>query len=216
MQKYIHDLGRLARMTSGERDGVMGRRIADNSEIESAYAHVKRAEQEDYDPPAFMLRRSMPWGGATERGLYFVAYGATLDAYERVLSRMLGREDGTVDALFRFTRPVSGGYYFTCPPVRGEDRSFGAVSVRRNRCRRRRHRARTLAALRCASSWATVRAPPACTTSPRSKRRDRYGDDAAALREERPEQAARDSLFGRGEKSGASIGVAHGELVEGG
>jgi putative iron-dependent peroxidase len=29
---------------------------------------------------------------------------------------MLGMEDGVVDALFGFTRAVSGGYYF-CPPL---------------------------------------------------------------------------------------------------
>ena len=82
-----------------------------------ASAHVKRTAQESFDPPAFMLRRSLPWGGAGEQGLYFVAYGATLDAFERALGRMAGREDGVVDALLSFTRALSGGYYW-CPPLR--------------------------------------------------------------------------------------------------
>ena len=36
--------------------------------------------------------------------------------FERVMRRMCGEEDGTVDALFRFSRPVTGGYYW-CPAV---------------------------------------------------------------------------------------------------
>jgi putative iron-dependent peroxidase len=30
---------------------------------------------------------------------------------------MVGAEDGTPDALFRFTRPIAGAYYW-CPPVK--------------------------------------------------------------------------------------------------
>lgn len=42
-------------------------------------------------PPA------LPCGTVGEHGLYFVAYGVTLDAYERVLARMAGHDDGVVD-----------------------------------------------------------------------------------------------------------------------
>ncbi len=45
-----------------------------------------------------------------------MAFGESLDRFERVLSRMAGREDGIVDALLGFTRALSGGYYW-CPPV---------------------------------------------------------------------------------------------------
>jgi hypothetical protein len=51
-----------------------------------------------------------------EHGLYFVAYGESLDRFERVLRRMAGLDDGIVDRLLSFTRAVSGGYYW-CPPV---------------------------------------------------------------------------------------------------
>ena len=46
-----------------------------------------------------------------------VAFGADLDRYERVLRRMAGLEDGITDALFTFSRPVTGGYYW-CPPLK--------------------------------------------------------------------------------------------------
>ncbi len=130
VQRWIHDLGAFARLDAQTRDHVIGRRISDNEEIEDApeWAHVKRAEQEDYDPPAFMVRRSMPWGGAGEKGIYFVAYGRTLDPFERVLTRMSGKDDGVVDGLLRFSRAVSGGYYF-CPPVRGAARDLRAFGL---------------------------------------------------------------------------------------
>jgi putative iron-dependent peroxidase len=130
VQKWVHDLERFGRLSAGERDGIVGRRISDNEEIADAppHAHVKRSEQESFDPPAFMLRRSMPWGGATERGLYFVAFGESLDRFEQVLERMLGKGDGVVDGLFRFSRPLSGGYYF-CPPTSAGRLDWSAVGL---------------------------------------------------------------------------------------
>jgi putative iron-dependent peroxidase len=106
----------------------MGRRVSDNQEIADAppSAHVKRAAQENYDPPAFMVRRSMPWVTAGAHGLEFIAYGADLDRYERVLRRMVGLEDGTVDGLFSFSRPLTGGYYW-CPPVANGRLDLGAL-----------------------------------------------------------------------------------------
>ncbi len=120
VQRWVHDLARFRGHSEAERDAMIGRAHADNEELEAApaAAHVKRAEQENYDPPAFLVRRAMPWSGPRASGSEFVAYGATLDAYERILRRMTGAEDGIVDALFSFSRPVTGGYYW-CPPLAG-------------------------------------------------------------------------------------------------
>lgn len=118
VQQWVHDLDRLAAMTPAERDATIGRRLSDNEEIEDApaSAHVKRTAQEDFDPPAFVLRRSMPWADARREGLVFVAFGHSLDAFERLLTRMVGAEDGVVDALFRFTRPLTSASFW-CPPL---------------------------------------------------------------------------------------------------
>jgi porphyrinogen peroxidase len=117
--RWEHELRAFAALPQPARDHVMGRALATNEELADApeSAHVKRTAQEGFEPPAFMLRRSMPWGGAERAGLYFVAYGADLDRFERVLRRMLGEEDGIADALFSFSRPVTGGYFW-CPPAR--------------------------------------------------------------------------------------------------
>jgi putative iron-dependent peroxidase len=82
-------------------------------------SHVKRTAQESFAPEAFLMRRSMPWNDATRSGLMFVAFGRSLDAFEAQLNRMVGAEDGIVDALFRFTKPVTGAYFW-CPPVSGK------------------------------------------------------------------------------------------------
>ncbi len=51
------------------------------------------------------------------QALMFVAFGHSFDAFEVQLRRMVGVDDGISDALFRFTRPLTSGY-FSCPPVR--------------------------------------------------------------------------------------------------
>ena len=59
----------------------------------------------------------MPWTDAQSAGLMFVAFGKSFDAFEAQLRRMTGADDKIVDALFKFTRPVSGAYFW-CPPVK--------------------------------------------------------------------------------------------------
>lgn len=119
VQRWRHDFARCEAMAQGERDHAVGRRQSDNEELEDApeSAHVKRTAQESFSPEAFVLRRSMPWAQGLEGGLMFTAFGASYDAFEAQLKRMIGSEDGIVDALFAFTRPVSGAYYW-CPALR--------------------------------------------------------------------------------------------------
>jgi putative iron-dependent peroxidase len=118
VQKWWHDLAAFEAMPSEEQDATIGRRRKDNEELGDApsSAHVRRTAQESFEPEAFILRRSMPWADARGQGLVFVAFGSTLDAFEALLHRMVGREDGITDALFRFTRPSSGAYFW-CPPL---------------------------------------------------------------------------------------------------
>jgi len=116
VQQWVHDLDRFEAKSTQEQDHTIGRRRSDNGEIEDAppSAHVKRTAQESFDPAAFVLRRSMPWTDGCRAGLVFVAFGASFDAFEALLRRMVGADDGIVDALFTFTRPISGAYFW-CP-----------------------------------------------------------------------------------------------------
>jgi putative iron-dependent peroxidase len=119
VQRWVHDLARFRGYDEEEREMLIGRRAASNEEIEDApeSAHVKRTAQESFDPPAFMVRRSLPWANATMEGLEFIAHVESLDRFEVQMRRMVGHDDGIVDGLFSFSRPVTGGYYW-CPPVK--------------------------------------------------------------------------------------------------
>jgi len=127
VQQWVHDFDAFEALSEQEQDHAIGRRLSDNEEIEDApaSAHVKRTAQEDFDPPAFVLRRSMPWLASTQAGLMFVAFGRSLDAFEAQMRRMVGLDDGIVDGVFRLSKPVSGAYYW-CPPMRS-----GQLDLRR-------------------------------------------------------------------------------------
>lgn len=116
IQRWRHRFDDLARYSEAEQDQMIGRRQSDDVELEDApaSAHVKRTAQEDFQPAAFVLRRSMPWAEQTEAGLYFTAFATDLSAFEAQLRRMSGAEDGIVDSLFKFSQPEFTAYYW-CP-----------------------------------------------------------------------------------------------------
>lgn len=118
LQQWQHDLDAFDALAPQAQDHAMGRRRSDNLELDDAPAcsHVKRTAQESFTPEAFVLRRSMPWAQGARCGLFFVAFGRTLDAFEAQMRRMAGQDDGVVDALFGFSQPVSGAYLW-CPPL---------------------------------------------------------------------------------------------------
>ncbi|MBL8484285.1 MAG: Dyp-type peroxidase [Rhodocyclaceae bacterium] len=117
VQQWEHDFAAFDAMPPADQDHAIGRRRSDNEELDEApeSAHVKRTAQESFSPEAFVWRRSMPWADGAAAGLMFVAYGHSLEAFEVQLRRMAGIEDGIVDALFGFSRPRTGAYYW-CPP----------------------------------------------------------------------------------------------------
>jgi putative iron-dependent peroxidase len=131
VQQWQHDFDSFESMSPKDRDNAIGRRKSDNEELIDApiSAHVKRTAQESFEPEAFILRRSMPWSDEQgDGGLLFVAFGKSFDAFEAQIQRMIGAEDGTQDALFQFTRPISG-CYFWCPPVRGGRLDLSALGM---------------------------------------------------------------------------------------
>lgn len=118
VQQWEHDLDAFEALAGPDADHHFGRRREDNEEIEDSpeWAHVKRTAQESFDPPAFMLRRSMPWMMSMHAGLMFVAFGKSFYAFEAQMRRMAGLEDGIVDAMFRISKPVNGACFW-CPPM---------------------------------------------------------------------------------------------------
>lgn len=128
VQRWVHDLDVFQAMSHTEQNNTFGRDQVSNEELDDApeSAHVKRTAQEDFDPEAFVVRRSMPWANETEEGLVFVAFGKSFDAFEALMSRMIGADDDIVDGLFSFTRPVTGSYFW-CPPIKDERLDLSAI-----------------------------------------------------------------------------------------
>ncbi|MCF8199534.1 MAG: Dyp-type peroxidase [Sulfuritalea sp.] len=130
VQQWLHDFDSFEAMSSDEQDNTIGRRRSDNEELDDApsSAHVKRTAQESFDPEAFVLRRSMPWAEGNVAGLLFVAFGKSFAAFEALLNRMVGAEDGVTDALFRFTHPLTGAYFW-CPPMKNGRLDLSAIGL---------------------------------------------------------------------------------------
>ncbi len=128
VQKWLHDLPGFNARSEAERDNTFGRTLAGDVELDDAppSAHVKRTAQEDFEPEAFVLRRSMPWVDGVEEGLVFVAFGHSLDAFDALMNRMCGMDDGITDSLFSFTRPLTGAYYW-CPPLSADRLDLAAL-----------------------------------------------------------------------------------------
>lgn len=134
VQQWLHDFTVFDAMTDEQQDHTIGRRRSDNEELDDApaSAHVKRTAQEDFDPEAFVLRRSMPWKQGLEGGLQFVAFGHSFEAFEAQLQRMMGADDGVVDALFRISQPVTGEYYW-CPPMQAGQLNLSVLGIEGDR-----------------------------------------------------------------------------------
>ena len=130
VQQWLHDFKAFGRLSPQERDHCIGRRQSDNEELDDApeSAHVKRTAQESFTPEAFVVRRSMPWAQGRHAGLMFVAFGHSLDAFEAQMRRMVGLDDGIVDALFKLSKPVSGAYFW-CPPMAGKRLDLRALGL---------------------------------------------------------------------------------------
>lgn len=128
VQHWVHDLKGFKARPQEEQDHVFGRRLSDNEELDDApeSAHVKRTAMEDFEPEAFVVRRSMPYIDGDEAGLVFLSFGSTLDFYEMQLRRMIGLDDGITDGLFSFSRPTTGGYYW-CPPTENGQLQLSAL-----------------------------------------------------------------------------------------
>lgn len=130
VQQWLHDFDRMERIPADDMDNIIGRRKSDNEELDDApeSAHVKRTAQESFEPEAFMLRRSAPWSDARRAGLYFVAFGHSFRAFDVQMRRMSGADDGIVDGLFRFTRPLTGAYFW-CPPMKDGKLDLSAIAL---------------------------------------------------------------------------------------
>jgi putative iron-dependent peroxidase len=85
-----------------------GRRTA-RSENKPAYAHAARTDQDEFGK---IFRRNMPYGTVTNHGTMFVGFSAEQKRLSTMLESMAGKTTGVRDALTKYTKPISGAYYF--------------------------------------------------------------------------------------------------------
>ena len=115
--RWLHDLPAFDKLPVAAQERVIGRTKADSVELPADRkprdAHIARVETSVDGREVEILRRSVPFGTAQAYGLYFVAFSAERDRYDRLLARMFGAtDDGVHDRLTDFSRPTSGAYYF--------------------------------------------------------------------------------------------------------
>lgn len=117
VQRYVHNLRYWSRLSTEEQEGAIGRTRADNQELAAdvlpATAHISRVAIEEDGQELKIVRHGSPYASAGEQGLYFVAYCASPETFDKMLARMCGTSgDGLSDRLMDFTRTVSGARFF--------------------------------------------------------------------------------------------------------
>ncbi|CAH8643199.1 unnamed protein product [Dicrocoelium dendriticum] len=118
-QKWVHNHPVLRSTKDSVKEQWIGRDINDSTELrkKTITAHVSRmVGSPDFDasPKFKIVRHSQPWGTVSgESGLFFIAYSATPTALDWMLDRMTAlSDDKQADDVMRFTRCVTGNYWY--------------------------------------------------------------------------------------------------------
>jgi len=111
LQKWEHDAAAWEALSDEEQAHVMGREKLDSVELDDKPddSHVARTDQDDFGK---IFRRNTPYGTVTEHGTMFVGFSAEQEPLAAMLESMAGLRNGERDALTRYTRPLTGAYYF--------------------------------------------------------------------------------------------------------
>lgn len=111
LQKWAHDATAWESLPVVEQERVIGRTKAESVELEDgpADSHVASTDQDRFGK---IFRRNMPYGTVTDHGTMFVGFCAHQRPLAAMLESMAGLDDGSPDALTRYTHPLTGAYYF--------------------------------------------------------------------------------------------------------
>ena len=115
VQRYVHDLASWERLSVAQQEAHIGRSKRDDVEmqVKPKTAHIARVVIEENGAELEILRRGLPYGTTSEKGIYFIAYGASPAPFRKMLKAMfVPDKDGTYDHLLNFTKPVTGAAFF--------------------------------------------------------------------------------------------------------
>jgi putative iron-dependent peroxidase len=110
VQKWQHDAAGWTGLPVAEQEKVIGRTKPDSVELDPRpdTSHVARTDQDEFGK---IFRRNTPYGSVLDHGTTFVGFSARRQFLSAMLDSMAG-VDGERDALTRFSRPLTGAYYF--------------------------------------------------------------------------------------------------------
>jgi putative iron-dependent peroxidase len=111
LQKWAHDSAEWESLPVERQEHVIGRRKLDSVELDpkAPDSHVASTDQDTFGK---IFRRNMPYGTVTDHGTMFVGFSSTREPLATMLESMAGLAGGRRDALTRYTRPLTGAYYF--------------------------------------------------------------------------------------------------------
>ena len=111
LQKWAHDASVWEALPVPAQEEVIGRTKPDSTELEDrpSDSHVARTDQDQFGE---IFRRNMPYGTVTDHGTVFVGFSAEQERLLAMLNSMAGATDGVRDTLTRYTRPLTGAFYF--------------------------------------------------------------------------------------------------------
>lgn len=115
VQRFVHNLPAWHRLNVKAQEKVIGRTKPDSIELEDvpANSHVGRVDIKEEGKGLKIVRHSLPYGTVTgDHGLLFIAYCNTQHNFKAMLESMYGETDGQTDTMLRFTRAVTGAYFF--------------------------------------------------------------------------------------------------------
>jgi putative iron-dependent peroxidase len=115
-QKWTHRLEPFLNLSVVAQEKVIGRTKETNIELEGAElppeSHVGRTDIDVEDVPMKMYRRGTPYGGGSDKGLYFLAFACDMGRFTHVIDSMLGKTDGVTDAMMDYSDALTGSYWF--------------------------------------------------------------------------------------------------------
>jgi len=111
LQKWAHDVKAWESLPVASQEQVIGRTKPESIELDPKPrdSHVARTDQDVF---GHIFRRNMPYGTVTDHGTMFVGFSAEQRPLTAMLDSMAGVTDGLRDALTRYTRPLTGAFYF--------------------------------------------------------------------------------------------------------
>lgn len=116
-QQWVHDLTSFHAMDETDQERVIGRTKPDSIELSGDAmpldSHVSRTDLKKDGVGVKIYRRSAPFGGVLEHGLYFWGFAGELERFDLMLASMFGTTgDGLHDRLIEYSRATTGAYYF--------------------------------------------------------------------------------------------------------